>query len=348
MPLANRKLNIEAEQYLAVLDGEVPKWVPRYGLFPDPNSDKPYPSKGIMSTVLPFRTPVEDGKFRDMFGVTYVPTVETGGMSLPEPNNFILDDIRNWRDVIKVPDLSNVDWEAQCKKDLEAAGDLSQHVISFGTHVGYFQHLMNFMGFTNGLTAMIEEPDEVKELYEYLSDFYVGMYEKQLGYWGEYIDVLGITDDTAAAYNPFISNEMFQDLVKPYHARLGKLAQDRGYHVMMHNCGRCEDAIEDWRDYGVDSWNPAQVTNDLDAIKAKYGNSLVLIGCWDSSGPAGWPDAPEEVVRQAVHDTIMHYGKGGGFMFWGSVYGPVDDPAPENKRRWMQEAYNEYRELPYK
>ena len=351
-PRANRKLNSEAEQYLAVLDGEVPLWVPRFGAGADPATGRPAPGTGMGSTALPGRKPLDDGKFMDMWGVTFVPTVETGGMSLPEPDNFILDDIRNWRDIIKAPDVSEINWEMQTKKDLDAViervGDISQFVVSFGTHVGYFQHLMNFMGFTNGLIAMYEETDEVRALYEYLSDFYCGVYGNQMEYWGDMIDVFGITDDTATERNPFISPEMFRDVVKPYHARLGKFAQDRGMHVMMHNCGRCEDSIPDWIDYGVDSWNPAQISNDLDGIKAKYGNKMVLIGCWDSQGPAGWPYAGEEEVRNAVRDTILHYGKGGGYMFWGSVYGPVGDEATENKRRWMQEAYLEYREAPYK
>ena len=352
IPKANRKLNPEAEQYLATLDGEVPLWVPRYGLGADPYSSNPSPTTGFFSTAMPPRRNLDEGKFMDMWGVTYVPTVETGGAALPEPNNFILDDIRNWRDVIKAPDLSHVNWEEQCKKDSDAVagrvGDVSSYVISFGTHVGYFQHLMNFMGFTNGLLSMHEEPDEVLALYEYLSDFYCGVYENQLKYWGDLFDVLGITDDTAAVYNPFISPEMFRRMVKPYQARLGKFAQDRGAHVMMHNCGRCEDSIPDWIDYGVDSWNPAQVTNDLDGIKAKYGNKMVLIGCWDSQGPAGWPYADEDMMKNAVRETIMRYGKGGGYMFWGSVYGPVGDEATDNKKRWMTEAYEAYRADPYK
>jgi uroporphyrinogen-III decarboxylase len=132
------------------------------------------------------------------------------------------------------------------------------------------------MGFDNGLIAMYDEPEEVKALLEYVSDFYCGILEQQMKYWGDYIDILGITDDTATATNPFISTQMYRDLIKPYHARLGKFAQDRGMHVMMHNCGRCEDFIDDWRDFGVNAWNPCQLMNDLDGIKAKYGNSLVL------------------------------------------------------------------------
>ena len=350
MPLANRKLNPEAQQYLNVMNGEVPEWVPRNpGLIGPANvySTTPGNAKSLSSAAFP-RKRNKDGSSFDMFGVKHVPTVETGGMSLPEPNNFILDDVRKWRDVIKVPDLNAVDWELQCKRDLDGVGNFGPYVVTLGTHVGYFQHLMNFMGFNNGLVALFEEPEEVKALYEYLSDFYCGMLEQQMKYWGEYIDQLGLTDDTATSKNPFISPEMYREMVKPYAARLAKYGTDRGMHIAMHNCGRCEDSIEDWRDFGVNAWNPAQVENDLDGIKAKYGNSLVLVGCWDSQGPAGWPDASEELVRESVRECIMHYGKGGGFMFYASSYGAIGDEDAENKKRWITEAYEAYRADPYK
>jgi hypothetical protein len=54
------------------------------------------------------------------------------------------------------------------------------------------------------------------------------------------------------------------------------------------------------------------------------------------------------VVRQAVRDTIDRYGKGGGFMFWGSTYGPVGDQELENRRRWMTTEYEAYRDHPYR
>ena len=350
MPLTNRKLNPEAEQYLKVIKGEVPEWVPRYALIGPANkySTTPGNEKGLMSSVLPRRKPIEGtNKFIDMWGVTYVPEHTIDDAALPEPNNFILDDITHWRDIIKAPDLSDIDWEIACKKDLEAAGDLSEHVIALFSGGGFFLPLMNFMGFTNGLIAMYEEPDEVHALFDYLANFYCSMLDQQFKYWGDLIDIMGVSDDAATVSNPFISPQLYRELVKPYHARLTKYAQERGLAVNMHCCGRCEDFIEDWVEIGVNVWNPAQVDNDLDGIKAKYGNSLVLVGCWDSSGPAGWPDAPEDFVKEAVRETINRFGQGGGYMFYGSSYGTPGEDVTENKKRWITEAYEKYRAEPY-
>jgi hypothetical protein len=51
--------------------------------------------------------------------VEFVATEETGGQALPKPGDFILKDVRKWRDVIKTPDLSGVNWEEVVKKDIE-------------------------------------------------------------------------------------------------------------------------------------------------------------------------------------------------------------------------------------
>ncbi len=330
----------EKENYLMALRGEVPEWIPR-NLVASPGHApaNAWVGPGILNEK---RTP--EGGF-DIWCVEYVTTRETGYMALPKPGQFILDDIRHWRDVIKAPDLSHVDWEAMAQKDL-ARIDRSQTAVSATIHVGYFQQLMNFMGFTEGLCAMIEEPDEVMELFEYMNKFYMEICSKYRDYYKP--DVWSITDDTATATNPFISVEMYREMVKPFHAREASFAQDMGIPIDMHDCGRCEDFIEDWLDFGVCCWNPAQVVNDLQGIKKKYGNRLVLEGCWDTQGPVGWPNAPEELIRQQVQECIDTYAPGGGFVFWASTYGAPDDQDYLNKTRWITEEYDAYGRTFYK
>jgi hypothetical protein len=60
-----------------------------------------------------------------------------------------------------------VDWETVAKKAVENL-DRRETAVTQGTHVGYFQQLMNFMGFTEGLLAMAEEPEEVYAMFEYM------------------------------------------------------------------------------------------------------------------------------------------------------------------------------------
>ena len=324
----------EKENLLMTLRGEVPEWVPR-NMYASPGH--PPAASGCGPSFLNARRTPQGGF--DIWGVEFVTTRDTGGMAIPKPGKFMLDDITKWRDVIKAPDISDIDWETMAKKDL-ARIDRSQTAVSAMVHVGYFQSLCNFMGFNEGLMAMIEEPEEVYELFEYMSSFWVQICSKIRDYYKP--DIWGVTDDTATATNPFISPETYRNLVKPFHKREAAFGVEMGIPVDMHNCGRCEDFIDDWLDIGVTCWNPAQTMNDLVGIKKKYGNRLVLEGCWDSSGPAGWPGATEEVVKQAVRDTIDTFAPGGGFVFWASTYGAPDDEDFLNRKRWITEEYDAY------
>ena len=334
----------ERENLLMVYRGEVPEWLPRYSLAPPAPGTKKAPASMPVGPSFLRMKQVGDVSI-DIWGVEHTATESTGGMSLPTPGKFILTDITKWRDVIKAPDISDIDWEYMAKKDTEDI-NRNESVVELMTHVGYFQHLMEFMGFTEGLTAMYEEPEEVMALFDYLADFYDGVFKKAVEYYKP--DVFCILDDTATAINPFISLDMYREMVKPYHARLGKIAQNAGLFINMHDCGRCEDFIEDWFDFGVSIWNPAQTMNDLVGIKAKYGNKLTLVGCWDSSGPPAWPGATEELVRSEVRKCIDTFAPGGGFCFWGSIYGPVGDPEVEKRSQWLADEYETYGRSWYK
>lgn len=335
----------EKENFMMLLRGEQPEWVPRYTFSIDP-CGKPVPTLMIMPAFLSafITTP---GPSKDFWGVTHVPVPEAGNAKIPEPNNFILKDIRKWRDVIKAPDISGIDWESMAKKDLEHLGiDRNETLLCFGMHVGYFQSLMAFMGFSEGLCAMYEEPEEVKALMEYLCNFYMDIGSQCIDYYKP--DVVGICDDTAAWRNPFISPEMYRELIKPFAARQASQGTERGLPIEMHDCGRCEDFIDDWRDFGVVSWNPAQTSNDLLAVKKKYGNKLVICGGWDIVGALSNPDVTEETVKESVYMAIDTYAPGGGYAFCGGFLGPVDDEKTKRKNKWLQEAVDTYGRTFYK
>ena len=331
----------EKENLLMTLRGEQPLWVPRAMKGPDPYASTPRAVTEIgPSFITKDRNP--DGTGFDIFGVEFI-TNETG--PIHKPGNYKITDITKWRDVVKLPDLAGIDWEAMAKKDL-ANVNRNDTAVFYNPMSGFFLYLMGLMGFNEGLVAMYTEPDEVKALLEYICNFSTEMIRQSFHHYKP--DGLYINDDTATALNPFISVEMYRELIKPYTQRVAQFAIDEGLPVEMHCCGRCEDFIEDWFDLGVCMWEPAQIVNDLVGIKKKYGNKLVISGGWDSTGPAGWPDATEEFVKGSVRELIDTFATGGGYCLFASVYGPRDAEEVKNKKRWITEEYEAYREVPYK
>ena len=108
------------EMYLDMAKGIEPDFLLQYTYGGNPYSDRPEICSGCFPSILRGdRGP--GGSNKDIWGVTYVANKEAGYAGLPEPGNFILDDITKWRDVIKAPDLSHVDWEQLAKKDMAAA-----------------------------------------------------------------------------------------------------------------------------------------------------------------------------------------------------------------------------------
>ncbi len=167
----------EKENYLMTLRGETPEWIPRLliPLRPDMRRLPPGLARIPERPKNAYQAGLTSGAWNTL------PPKETGYMSLPKPGPFILDDIRHWRDVIKAPDISHIDWETMAKKDMQRV-DRTQTAVTATIHVGYFQQLMNFMGFTEGLCAMLEEPDEVMALFEYMNQFYLQICSKVRDY----------------------------------------------------------------------------------------------------------------------------------------------------------------------
>ena len=327
----------QKENMLTAMRGGQPEYVPRYVYGADPNSAVPPVNMRFTPPILAREVGV---KTKDIWGVTYVPTYETGNASLPEPNNFILDDIRKWRDVIKAPSLEGIDWKAMVKKHLdETPLDRSLTIVNLGLHFGYFELVMSFMGFTEGLLAMHEEPDEVMALMEYLCDFYIEVGENVIDLYQP--DVISLTDDTAAWQRSFISPEMYRKFLVPNHDRWARLGRDRGLLISMHNCGKCDCVVDEFVGMGVNVWDPAQTSNDLDAIQAKYGNSLVIAGGWDGRGRLLEPDVTEEEIRASVQETMDKRAVGGGFIWAGGFMGPVGDPVTKRKNDQLGKAVEE-------
>ena len=325
----------EKENYLKLLSGEQPEWVPHYTFVPIPSAANPPATHMFEPPILvPHR--INNGG-PDLWGVNYVPTYETGEALIPEPDNFILEDVRRWRDVIKAPDISGVDWEAMAKKHIEQSGiDRSQTALALNLHFGYFQHLMSFMGFSEGLMAMHEEPDEVMDLFSYICDFFIDVAEKVIDFYDP--DVLTFMDDTAAWGAPFISPKMYKEMLVPFHDRWAKIGRDRGLNMTMHNCGKCESIAGYLVEMGINLWEPAQTCNDLAAVKAKYGNKLAIAGGWDGRGHLLDAKVTDEEIVASVEATFNKLAPGGGFAWCGGFLGPVGDEEVARKNKVLHGA----------
>jgi len=301
----------ERENYLMAVRGEQPEWIPH--IIMERGVKGPVASASpsfLMKHMMP------GGDHKDIWGVEYITSAEAAGGMIPKTWDFILDDITKWHDVIKAPSLEGIDWEQMAKKDLEMfKPDRENQVVSYMTGgSGLFQALMAFMGFTEGLCALYEEPEECEALFDYITDFYCEIMDHSIDLYKP--DSIMLVDDTAAWGNPFVSLEMFQKYFVPRYARWTQYAKDRGLFVTYHNCGKCECFMDDMVNVvGVKVWDPAQDCNDLAGLKQKFGNNLIMAGCINGSSTFVADDLTEEKISNILWDVANKYAVGGGFFF---------------------------------
>lgn len=336
------------QNFLDMAKGVVPDYIMQYEFFPREGAKHAPPICLVIPSIANDWRRKEEKV--DLFGVKWVSVPDASGALLPEPGNFLLKDIRQWRDVVKFPDLSGIDWETMARKDLEACQamgfDFDQSAKEITLHVGYFQTLMALMGFTEGLIALYEEPEECKALLSAVCDFWCEVYDRCFDYYEP--DLFGQSDDIAAWKGPFVSLEMYREIFKPLYEREARFGMERGLPGEFHNCGRCETLIDDWADFGIRYWNPAQTCNDLDDIKRRHADDLVIIGGWDYRGELCSPDVSENYFKQTIIDCYDRLAPGGGFVSMTGVSGDPNDENVKRKNRWCREVAESYGEYYYR
>ena len=324
----------QKENFLRMLDGEMPEYVP-VSSFGGP---------GVPLTA--FVEPSILGDFRgpqggyDPWGVHFVSNAETNYAPLPEPGNFILEDVTKWEEVIKCPDRfkpGNWDWEKAAEEDKARVKYNPETTLYMSKGFDdFFQQFIGMMGFTNGLCALYEEPEAVHALLDYMCDSVVDITKNVLHYYKP--EAYYILDDSASKYTPFVGREMFDEFFVPRYKRTLDLVHEAGIPVFYHNCGRCEDLLPSMVRLGVRVWDPAQVENNLVEVKNRYGRQLIIQGGYEYAQPMEWPNVKEEDVRETVHECFDRMAPNGGWIFTGGVQSlNWSDPKVQEVNGWIQD-----------
>jgi hypothetical protein len=325
------------ENYIRLFKGEVPEYVPSMmdgGSFMGPRLGPDL--GGLMSDWG------EDTERLDMFGVPYVREFDANNGPIPKPGHFILEDITKWRDVIKRPAvLDGIDWQYLADTQLPNWDPSTFKSGGGSVGNGYFQMLVSFMGFDNGLIACIEEPDEVKDLLNFLLEMNVELAKNFIYYFKP--ETGGGGDDIAHERAPFVSLEMFEDIFEPvWRASIAPYVE-AGCWTSHHNCGLFEDFVPHIVDMGYNAWNPAETMNDLVAIKKRFPK-LAICGGFNGNDEVCWPETTEEEIRAYVREVCDLYAPGGGYAFGGYLMGPPESPFVAERMGWI---YDEFEKIRY-
>jgi len=235
----------------------------------------------------------------DLFGIEWVFIPSAGG-SMVKPGAPTLEDVNDWKEIIKFPDVDALDWEGWAKAN-EQFKD-TERVFQIGFQNGLFERLISFMDFEGAAMAIIDDDqkDAIHELFSKLCD----MYESFISHYAEYFPVNGVMfhDDWGSQRAPFFSPDTVREMILPYLKRLADFCHARGMYFHQHSCGKNELLIPCMIEAGVDMWLPQDI-NDVDMLRANYGDKIML-----GVSPAVAPDATDEEIDAAAKAFVDKYG----------------------------------------
>lgn len=293
----------ERENVLRLFRGEMPEWLPESG------TCLLCAGKLLMDIERPHN---KEGY--DWFGVHWLEQQAMGGVvTHPDVTHpYVLEDVTKWKEVIKFPDLEQIDWDAY-KADLEKDfANLNGRMPFFMMEHGIWERLTLLMGFENALVALLVEPEACREYAEAMADFKIALFDKIIELAP--FDMVLYQDDLGSTKGALMSLETYRDIFKEPVRRICQHVQSKGVLFGHHSCGRMEMFMDDLLDIGVDLVNPIQTWNNQSELKQKYGDKVVLYGGLNNQEITDILEPEENALRAELRRAVDTLAPGGRFI----------------------------------
>ncbi|MHB8277762.1 MAG: uroporphyrinogen decarboxylase family protein [Candidatus Humimicrobiaceae bacterium] len=167
--------------------------------------------------------------------------------------------------------------------------------------------------------SIITRKNYIYEVFSRQSEIIIKNLEKFKQAVSNKINVLFISGtDFGTQRGPFISNELYIELYKPFHKKINDwIHKNTSWKTFMHSCGSIEKLIPEFISAGFDILNPVQLSAEgMDAklLKEKYGKQIVFWGGGVDTQKT-LPFGTKEEVIEEVTERLKIFSKNGGFIF---------------------------------
>jgi uroporphyrinogen decarboxylase len=166
-------------------------------------------------------------------------------------------------------------------------------------------------GFETILYALMEEPEWVKDMFKTYLDMSIALFDM---IWDEgyRFDSIFWYDDMGSKGNTFFSNEVYAELLQPFHKKAVDWAHNRGIKAHLHSCGNIMTRVPQLVEIGLDCLNPIEIKAgmDLKLLKRDFGGKLVFHG----GANALLMSEPEKILPY-IDEMLPIVKENGGYIF---------------------------------
>lgn len=257
------------------------------------------------------RPPYDRGGI-DWFGCAWE-YVETAGSPAPDCSQHVLDDICDWREVVKFPDLDAWDWERAVELDKINEIDREENIVDVVILIGIWERLHVLMGFEEASCSLLEEPEEVAEFFDAMVEHKIKLINKIAEYYKP--DCITFHDDWGTQTGPFFSPETWRELIKPRQKKIIDAAHANGITFIQHSCGKYDAIIPEFPEIGIDVLQCMDI-NDIGTALEKTGDKmsyLVSVHTQEFNADDAAHLLTPERVRETVHKEFTEWGATGHY-----------------------------------
>lgn len=199
--------------------------------------------------------------------------------STPEHVDFTIKEREDWEKIkplLLKPDRRRIDFEnyRKVKQDCEKAG---RFFVWSGVNV--FECMHPLCGHENMLVGMALDPEWVKDMANTYANLIIQLQEILFEEEG-YPDGIWYYEDMGYKGSPFMSPQMYREIIQPAHKKTISYAKSIKMPVIMHSCGFVEPLLPDIIEAGIDCLQAIEVKAGMDLVKLNqmYGEKIALMG----------------------------------------------------------------------
>lgn len=217
--------------------------------------------------------------FRDQFG-QIAQNIE-GHSNIPKIIKSPINSFEEW-EVFKNERLNPED-SSRFPKNWQVIAETLNNLdrpVQIGAYpCGLYGTMRDLMGVEGSLYAFYDEPELVKDIMDYLTDFWLYLFEKICR--DVKVDVLHIWEDMSGRQGSLISPAHIKEFMLPNYKRLKDFADKHNIPVMQVDTdGYCEELIPLFAEGGVNMMLPFEVAAGCDVVelRRKYPYMSMLGG----------------------------------------------------------------------
>ena len=197
----------------------------------------------------------------------------------PEHVDFTVKSREQWEALIKPKlkaDRRRINFEAyrQAKAD---AKKKERFLCWSGVNV--FEMMHPVCGHEYMLMGMLDDPDWVKDMVTTFADLTLELQEILFAQEGQ-PDGIWYYEDMGFKERPFMSPDMYREIIQPAHTKTVQHAHARKLPVIMHSCGFVEPLLPGMVEAGIDCLQVIEVKAGMDLLRIhkNFGDRLSLMG----------------------------------------------------------------------